>query len=26
MVNCIDQNQFNELQGLKNQQEGKVDA
>ena len=26
MVNCIDQNEFDELQGLKNQQEGKVDA
>ena len=26
MVNCIDENQFNELQGLKNKQEGKVDA
>jgi hypothetical protein len=26
MVNCIDENEFNQLQDLKNKQEGKVDA
>ena len=26
MVNCIDENEFNQLQDLKNKQEGKIDA
>ena len=26
MVNCIDENEFNQLQDLKNKQEGKIDT